>query len=496
MKTLNHNILSSLSNAIEIPQLPLSQNDAIHNRIVHFGIGAFHRSHQAYALQKLNQLSKDEQWEIVGIGMMPKDKELIEHLRNQDYLYSLRSISSKQVDSVHIIDAMNSAYHTDGDLEIVLENIAHKNTKVISFTITEGGYKFNFDTHSFLINDPDIHQDLDPNNTPKTIYGVLARGLEKRMKQNTPGLYLLSCDNIIENGEVLKTCLLNFLYAYNPELCDWAEKNILFPNSMVDRITPATREEDKQQFQKKFGYRDEALVISEDYFQWVIQKPEEREGLFFPALDKVGAEFVSQVTPYEKMKLGILNGGHTLVGLLGDYKGYAFIDESVVDPLIDKYYTQYVLKEVIPALQPIQGVDFSAYFEIVKDRFSNVLIHDQVSRILSGSSDKFPKFILPILEFQLKKDHPNIRISSLIVAVWWNYLYKQFLHNRMENVVDNAVDNFKACFEAEGLNSQIAWLNMSEIFGDLANNPQFLNSYQKALEVCKNADELSSYLID
>lgn len=230
--------------------------------------------------------------------------------------------------------------------------------------------------------------------------------------------------------------MLSFISVYDESLLPWIADNVRFPNSMVDRITPVATEKDKADFERQYGLRDNCLVVSEDYFQWVLEDNKYGD---FPPLEQVGVEIVAEVKPYEAMKLSILNGGHTLVGLLGDALGYNRIHNAVVDEAISRIYDMYVQQEVIPTLAVIDGVSFYNYYEKVKLRFSNAMINDSTDRIISGSSDKVPKFVLPVLQEQLKNSSPKKDITLLIIIAWWVYLEKEFNKNQMADVKDQKV---------------------------------------------------------
>lgn len=469
---LNNKTIDHLPEGIEKP-LPETGNGQ--NHILHIGVGGFHRAHQAYAWHQLRQKypGKYKNWCITGICLMPSDRELIRSLKEQDYLYILKMCAANGEERVQVIDCMKEIWYGEEHRALIIDRIAHQATKVISFTITEGGYNMDYEQHKFFMQDPAIQHDLHVDNDPKTVFGYLARGLFKRMVSGGSHLVLMSCDNIPQNGEILRFALLSFLAEYDGKLKTWAEEHIHFPNSMVDRITPVTRVVDKQEFEKQYGVRDDALVVSEDYFQWVL----EDKGLAaIPPLDEIGVELVSDVHPYEAMKLGLLNAGHSLVGLVGDMLGYTKIHDAVRDEQISSLFDRYAENEAIPVLQPIDRVDFSSYYNTVKTRFSNPMINDSTERIISGSSDKIPKFLLPIVRRQLQQENPNTEISALVIAAWWSYLSKAYRMNRMEQVVDNRKDQLLDIFKREASSAR-QFLEVKAIFGELGANATFRDQY-------------------
>jgi mannitol 2-dehydrogenase len=482
MQLLNNSLLNQPGTIIKVP---MALKSGV-SQMLHFGVGGFHRSHQAYAIQQLIESKPDEfsKWAITGVCLMPGDIQMVENLRAQDNLYSLKLSSPSGAEEVQVINAINSILHAKNDAKEIIERIADKQTKVISFTITEGGYNVDYESARFLIENPAIQSDLLNQDHPTTVFGFLAKGLALRRLNNNGSVTLMSCDNIQENGHILKLALMSFVEVYDAALLPWIEEHVLFPNSMVDRITPVTSAKDKADFEEKYGVKDNCLVVCEDYFQWVL---EDNKHADFPPLEKVGVEIVSDVRPYEAMKLSILNGGHTLVGLLGDAFGYNRIHSAVVDESISSIYDIYIQEEVIPTLEAIPGVSFHDYYKKIKVRFSNAMINDSTDRIISGSSDKIPKFVLPILQEQLKKDNPKKDIALLIIVAWWLYLEKEFNKNRMADVQDQMVSQWLPLFEKAAGNW--SWfIHYQPIFGTLADNPELLTTCQNYVEAIQQGE--------
>ncbi|MEC3878122.1 mannitol dehydrogenase family protein [Parapedobacter sp. 10938] len=471
MTTLKNETLSQLPAAVQTP-LPVSKGNK--NHILHIGVGAFHRAHQAYTWHQLRQRYPQQyaDWTILGVCLMPADRAFVQQFEEQDYLYTLRMRAADGNDDVVVIDSITEVLYGPDDTAAVIHAIAHVDTRIISFTITEGGYNTDFDNHQFIWSNAHIQHDLEPGNPPKTVFGYLARGLAERKEKGVGGLVLMSCDNIQENGHVLKHALLAFLERYDPTLRNWAADHVSFPNSMVDRITPASTSHDKDDFESCFGLRDNLLVVSEDFFQWVL----EDTGLIgIPPLDEVGVQLVDDVRPYEAMKLSILNAGHSLVGLLGDALGYTKIHDAIRHPQIAAVFERYAIYEAIPVLPAVAGVDLQVYFRTVRSRFSNAMINDATARIISGSSDKIPKFLLPVVHRNLQTKNSNIDIAALVVAAWWYYLYRANRLDDMRTVIDNKRDELKALFDDESV-SFIRFLQYRPVFGNLSANPLFVDS--------------------
>lgn len=417
--------------------------------IVHFGVGGFHRAHQAWALQKLQNANGKayRDWGISGVCIMPQDVAFVEALRAQDCLYFVQSYAADGLREDTLVSAIWELLHPAGDYALILERIAAKETKVISFTITEGGYNVDYKNHTFIWETAAVQNDLKRTGTPQTVFRILAEGLRKRMETAATGVILLSCDNVQHNGDILKFALLEFLKKYDEELIPWIEANVSFVKTMVDRITPATSKEQKAAFTELRHIEDECLVVCEDFFQWVIQKDKRLEELPYAAM---GASLVTDVAPYEKMKLRLLNAGHSLTGLLGDLLGYDRIHTSISDPLISRVYRRYCLEEVYETLDEIEDVDYDSYVEQLVTRFSNPMINDSTARIISGSTDKLPKFVIPVMLDQLAAKNGRVKWSTLILAAWYCYLERAFKKNQMTEVIDLDRDELLRAFKSPG----------------------------------------------
>lgn len=459
-------------------------NKATQNGIVHFGVGGFHRSHQAYTLQLLIEKfpALANEWSICGVGIMPNDIHLINAIKQQDFLYTLKMSDHLGNAQVKIISVMNEILFGPENPAAVIEKIASPTTKIVSFTITEGGYNINEKTGVFNIENPAIQHDLNKENAPKSVFGYIARAIALRKERGLSPFTLLSCDNVQENGEVLEKALISFLEVYDSSLVNYVKENISFPNSMVDRITPLTTENDKVSFEKEFGYRDEALVVSEQFFQWVIEKKHLSN---FPTLDTVGVEVVDHVQPFEKMKLRILNGGHSLVGLIGKTLGYDYIHDAVMDEDIAQLFRLYDIHEVIPSLDPIAGVEFIKYFELIRERFSNKMINDSTNRIISQSTAKIPKFILPVMEYAVEHKK-STRFASLILAAWWSYLDQHYQNGTLDQIEDEYKGTWKALFDANKGDTFNAFIQNDEVFNGILKDATITSNLTEIVNLIKN----------
>ncbi|WP_461534062.1 mannitol dehydrogenase family protein [Sinomicrobium sp.] len=458
---LNNKTLALCPDTIRRMEKPIPEQTSA---ILHFGVGAFHRSHQAFYLQRLIDKNPElyAKWKITGACIMPGDKTFVEHFRNQDFLYSLKSYSPDGQEEVELISVIDTVLYGPENPMQIINKIASPETLVVSFTITEGGYMID-DNGRFQIEHPDILWDLDKENAPKTVFGYLARGLSIRKEQGGEAITLLSCDNVQENGKLLKQALLAFLEQFDAELVAYVLRGIAFPNTMVDRITPVTTADNRKEFASAFHYQDHCLVVCEAFHQWIIEDTGNSD---FPPLQEAGAIVVPDVSPYEMMKLRILNGGHSLLGLVGKGMGIDYIHTAVSSELLSELFDLYTEKEAIPSLEIIDEIDFYRYASTVKSRFGNSLIKDSTDRIISYSSAKIPRFVLPVLQYNLNAGKsPDIAI--FIIATWWFYLYQQVESNKADEIEDVLQDRWKFVFSQEKDIAIVEFLNTDIVFGSL-----------------------------
>lgn len=480
--SLNQDNLNQLHPSIESPSYERSQVKA---GIVHIGVGGFHRSHQAYYTHQLMELGEGMNWGICGVGLREGDRKIKDILARQDYLYTLivrhpdGSIKNQVIGS--IVDFLLSAEGADA----VIDKLASPEIKIVSLTITEGGYNFNPTTGDFDFDNPDIQYDLANPHNPKTVFGFLCAGLKKRMKAGTAPFTIQSCDNLQHNGEVAKKMLLAFAYRLDPVLASWIESKVYFPNAMVDRITPVTTDADMEYLETQLGYTDEWPVTCEPFCQWVI---EDNFSDTRPNWEKVGAQFVPDVTPYEKMKIRLLNAGHSVLGLLGSLYGHDTIDACMNDSLFVKYLRRFMDVEATPVLDPVAGIDLESYKDSLLERFANPNIKDKLARICLASSAKLPKFLIPTIQENLAKGG-SIQYASLVIAAWCYYSDKGIdKDGRPLEIVDDMQAQLHEAAKRTG-SDKLAFVKLSSIFGDLASHQAFAVLYAEMIDILyKNPD--------
>lgn len=408
---------SLLKSAPTNVKVPTYDRASLKEAIFHIGVGGFHRSHQALYMDDLAETHGVMDWGICGAGIMPQDEAMNKALNAQDCLYTLVEREGDE-STAKIIGALKTYTFGHKNPQEAFAKLADPSIKIVTLTATEGGYCVNAATGELDLSNTGVINDLKNPGNPQTIFGYLAESLNRRRESGTAPFTALSCDNLQGNGKVLKRTLIAFCNERDKSLAKWIEKNVAFPNCMVDRITPVTTDAEREFVRTQYGLDDAYPIISEPFRQWVI------EDSFCngrPPLEKVGIRFTSNVEPYEKMKIRLLNATHSAMGYLGYLMGYRYIYEVARAEEFKPYLKQLMDVEVTPLVHDIPGVNLSDYKAMLMRRFANETIKDQVLRICSDGSGKMPKFILPSIEEQLELNGP-IRRLTLVVASWIRFL--------------------------------------------------------------------------
>jgi len=458
-------------------KVPSYDRTKVKTGIVHIGVGNFHRAHQAFYTDELLQ-GGDTDWGICGIGLLDNDAKICKALEEQDGLYTLMNYEPNGTIKTQVVGAIKEVIHAPVNSRRALNKLADQEVKIISMTITEGGYNFDSSTGEFLFFEPGIQWDLKHPGTPKTVFGFLTRGLKLRKEKGLEGVTILSCDNLQHNGDVCRKMLTSYIKEAEPSLHSWVEDQCTFPNSMVDRITPVTTKEDIDNLREKIGVEDQWPVPCEPFIQWII---EDNFSAGRPEWEKAGAQFVKDVTPYEKMKIRLLNAGHSLLGFSGTLSGYDAIDETVSDSIIQKYLRGFMDDEVTPVLGKVEGIDLNEYKNSLVHRFSNPAIKDKLSRICGESSAKIPKFLLPTINEQLERGGP-IEYGAMIIATWYRYLELAGSPGFEYGVQDDMKDMLLYAVRNSPVNDPSSFIKIVPLFGDLARSERFTNTFLKHVE--------------
>lgn len=382
--------------------------------IVHLGVGAFHRAHQAYFTDMyLEKYGGD--WGIVGGDL--RSGRVRDQLDPQDGLYSLVIRDNDEM-NIRIIGALVAELVGPDDPHYAIDLMADESIKIVSLTVTEKGYCHDPATGNLNLNHPEIQYDLSCLHTPTSTPGFIVAALKKRKEKGLKSFTLLSCDNLPNNGQVLKKVVLQFARLVDAALADWIEQNTTFPCTMVDRIVPATTEDDKAWLEQQIGMRDEAVVMGESFIQWVIEDNFCNDR---PAWEKVGALVVDDVTVYEHMKLRLLNGSHSLLAYTGYLSGFATINEVMAQPAFVNMCKLFMDREAGEVVEEPKDFDIQKYKQTLRDRYANTGLKHRTWQIAMDGSQKLPQRLLGSLRDQLQSNG-NIDIICLAVAAWIRYV--------------------------------------------------------------------------
>ena len=359
--------------------------------IVHIGVGNFHRAHQAVYLDDLFNAGRDHDWAIVGAGVRDPDVTIREKLKEQDWL---TTVVEQEADTtnIRVTGSMIDFVRSPTISAAFLDAISEPSIRIVSLTVTEGGYYISPATQHFDPAHPDIVYDAQHAEAPKTAFGLIAAGLKRRRAAGTAPFTVMSCDNIPGNGHVTENAVAGLAELADPELARWIRANVAFPNSMVDRITPATTDRERAILRDKCGLEDNWPVFCEEFRQWVV---EDKFPAGRPALETVGVTFTSDVSPYELMKIRILNGGHAAIAYPAGLLDIHFVHEAMADEQIRAFLEKLTKSEIQPVVPPPPNTSLDDYRELIARRFANPKIGDTIQRLCFDGSNRQPKFILP-----------------------------------------------------------------------------------------------------
>ena len=469
MKKLNSNFLEN--EAFNKADYNYKQNE-LSPGIIHIGVGNFHRSHQAYYLDALFNQRKDFDFGIVGAGLRDSCSAMRKDLLSQDYLTTLVARDPNTTD-VRILQSMID--FVDNNNLLLIDELSSKDIKIVSLTITEGGYYI--DSYGeFNISHADIQKDINNPEDPHTVFGVIISALKNRKEKNIPPFTLMCCDNIAHNGNVLKNVICKMAEEIDSSLAKYIIKNVTFPNSMVDRITPMASKSDNNFILENYGYEDLRPVFCEPFTQWIL---EDNFCNTRPSLEDVGVMFVEDIQPYELMKIRLLNGSHACMSSLSALLNIEYVHEGLEDDLVKPFLDNIMKHEVIPVLRDIVDMDLDKYYQSVLTRFSNPYIADTITRIAMDNSNKQPKFVIDSIKDGIKNG-TNINGLTLACALWCRYSIGTDEENRVLDINDPRKELLiETALKAK--DKPIVFLQMKDIYGDLAQNDEFVKIFSTYL---------------
>ena len=465
--------LSRLRPGIAVPTYP---RERLKRAWVHVGVGAFHRAHQAVYLDDLAEQRLTDQWGLCGVGLLPGDKGMEQALLPQHCLYTVVERSA-MVQSARVVGAMTGYIFAPENRERALQLLADEDTRIVSLTITEGGYNVNQVSGEFEAASPAVQADLRRPSAPSTVFGYICEALDRRRKAGRAPFTLLSCDNLQGNGTIAKKSVTSFAALRDEGLAAWIEAKVAFPNSMVDRIAIQTSDDDRAMVRQTFGIVDAWPVITEPFRQWVI------EDTFCngrPPLEEVGAQIVADVHPYEMMKIRLLNASHQALAYLGYLSGYRRVHEVMADPLFTQFIERLMDEEITALLAPVPGIDLTAYKHSLIERFANPKVGDSVSRLAFDGSARMPKFLLPSLSEAIAGGRPY-RLLTLATAGWFRYLLGTDEQGEPIAIEDQLVDQLTA-LARQGRADPRPLLGMRQLFGSLGEQDGFVTLLADTLQ--------------
>ncbi len=466
-RALTEASLASLAGRVTVPTYDRGR---LAPSIIHIGVGGFHRAHQAVYLDDLAQRGVSADWGERGVGLLPEDRQMAEALVPQDCLYTVVARDAAG-DTARVVGSLAAYLFAPDDPERVLAALADPATRIVSLTITEGGYNVDQHTGLFDADNPAVRADLADPQHPATVFGYIRAALQRRRAAGVAPFTVLSCDNLPGNGAVARTAMVSFARLHDDALAAWIEANVAFPNGMVDRITPRTTDQDRAMVAEAFGVADAWPVMTEPFTQWVL------EDAFCngrPPLEEVGVQIVSDVHPYETMKLRLLNASHQAMGYLGYLAGYRYVHEAMDDADIRAFIARLMDDEVTALLPPVPGIDLAAYKRTLLERFANPKVGDTLARLCTDGSDRMPKFLLPSLSESLAQGRPH-RLLTLAVAGWFRYLRGVDEAGQDIAIADPLADELRARAN-EGGDDPRPLLHLRPVFGELGQDKAFVTA--------------------
>ena len=487
MVKLNLANIGKLGGKVSVPNY---ERASLSPGIVHIGVGNFHRAHLAVYLDALFNMGLNKDWAIIGAGVMPSDEAMRQKLAAQDYLTAVveqeANISTARVTG-SMIDFIPPADRTK-----LIETLASPAIRIVSLTVTEGGYMIDPATGKFDPNHHALQRDAKNPGDPTTAFGLILRGLKLRRERGLPPYTVMSCDNVPHNGVVTRNAVAGLAELMDRKLAEWVKSYVAFPNGMVDRITPATSDRERKVCLDEFGVEDQWPVFCEEFKQWVV---EDNFPLGRPDWEKVGAEFVRDVTPWEYMKIRILNGGHAVIAYIGGLLDIHFVHEAMETPLIRNYLKKVTDEEIRPTVHPVPGTNLQNYQKLIERRFANPKIGDTIRRLCLDGSNRQPKFIVPPIADRLKQGLP-IHGLALESALWCRYCFGVTDSGKVIEPNDPNWPTLQAKAKLANADPQV-WLDMTEIYGEVGRHltmQQLFAGYLKAIWEHGTEQTVKSYL--
>lgn len=455
--------LGALPNNVRAPRYDRA---ALSPGIVHIGVGNFHRAHLAWYLHRLFDLGLCQDWAIIGAGVRSYDAVQREKLLQQDCLSTLIELAPTGI-TAEICGSMVDYLPVEKDNAALIRKMAEPAIRIVSLTVTEGGYYIDPATGAFDESHADIAHDSATPQQPRTAFGAMVEALRIRRKRGLGPFSGLSCDNLQGNGTALRHTVVSLARLSDPDLADWIDAECTFPNSMVDCIVPATGAKEIA-LARGFGINDAAPVAHEDFRQWVV---EDDFCAGRPTLEKVGVTISNDVHGFEALKLRILNGGHQIIAPPGELLGIETIAESISDRALGAFLRKVVVDEIAPHVAPVPGTAPIEYFDLIYRRFANPEIADTTRRVAFDGSSRQSGFIVPSILDGLEKG-TSVDGLALVSAIWARYCQGTREDGMTIEPNDPHWCELKATADS-ARDEPIKWLQMRNYYGSLADQPRF-----------------------
>lgn len=444
--------------------------------IVHIGLGNFHRGHQAWYLHRLMDQGEALDWAIVGAGVRPGDATQREKMLAQDCLTTLIELDPSGM-SAEVTGSMIDYIPVQSDNALLIAQMADPAIKIVALTVTEGGYYVESASGRFDANHSDMQHDAVHPETPKSAFGAMIASLKQRRSNGLGPFTCQSCDNLQGNGDILRQTVLGLAGLSDPDLAAWIDKNVTFPNAMVDCIVPATGPSELA-LARSFGIDDAVPVTHENFRQWVI---EDKFCAGRPDWDKVGATFTQDVHAFEAMKLRLLNAGHQIIATPGELLSVDTIAGTMAHPLIKGLFRKIEIEEIVPHVAAVPGMTPIDYVDLIESRFANPEIHDTTRRVAFDGSSRHSGFLHPVIRDALATGKPFEGLA-LVEALWARMCFGTREDGSVIKANDPIWESLSDAAQKAKSNPQ-AWLDQHQVYGDLGLDSRFAASFTQWLHM-------------
>ncbi|MFC6487006.1 mannitol dehydrogenase family protein [Nitratireductor sp. GCM10026969] len=465
---------STLPDLADKAKVPCYDRSRLSPGIVHFGVGNFHRAHMAIYLDTLFNKGLALDWAIVGAGTRPTDLAMRERLAAQDFLTTVAEQGNDST-SLRVTGSMVDFLDPSHPDQIVAR-LADPSIRIVSLTVTEGGYNIDPGSGRFNPADPEVVRDVANFDAPVSVFGMIVKALDLRRSADLKPFTVMSCDNIPSNGEVTRATILGIAAMVSAQLHDWLQDNLACPNGMVDRITPATGDRERAQMRETYGIDDGSPVFCEGFKQWVL---EDHFSAGRPPLEEAGVTLVEDVAPFELMKIRILNGGHAAIAYPAALLDMEFVHQAMGDELILKYFRRLQKQEIVPLVPPVPDTDINAYVDKISERFGNARMADTNRRVCFDGSNRQPKYVLPTVLDALRQGRP-VEGLALISAFWCRYCAGETESGARIESNDPNWERMRETALAARDDPSI-FLSMTDIFGEVATYSAYVDAFSAAL---------------